>query len=135
MVILFDKFHLPESIYEVIFSTEQQAIVAKMLINQIKKNKGQLNKTEMSMFAKQLHDGMKIEQEEKQGFQIKKKNITISYNKRQFYDRILTPMRTMGLIDYDMYSKAYSISKEFNKELQKIGIMWSRELEKHPDKK
>ena len=131
MVLLFDRFHMPSDIFEVIFSTEQQAIVARLLVNEIKRNKGQINKTEMSMFAKQLHDGITMEEEEEKPFQvIKKKKVQISYNKRQFYDRILTPMRTMGLIDYDMYSKRYSLSKEFNKELTKIGLLWNRELEK-----
>jgi len=28
---------------------------------------------------------------------------------------ILTPMKSMGLIDYDMYKKTYKISDKFNK--------------------
>ena len=54
----------------------------------------------------------------------------LSYNKRQFYDRILTPMKSMGLIDYDLYKKTYRLSDEFNRELVKIGLMWTRELKK-----
>ena len=54
----------------------------------------------------------------------------ISYNKRQFYDRILTPMKGMGMIDYDMYKKKYRISDGFNKALVKIGLMWNQEVHK-----
>jgi len=57
MVILYDRFNLPDDIYEVIFSTKQQEIVAKLLINYIKQNDGQITKTEMSFFATKLHDG------------------------------------------------------------------------------
>ena len=45
MVILFDRFNLPEDIYEVIFATKQQIIVAKLLIEMIKENNGEINKT------------------------------------------------------------------------------------------
>lgn len=129
MVILFDLFHLPEDIFEIIFATEQQITVAKMLVNEIKEQGGELGKTEMSVFATRLHDGTLIEVEEKGP--IKRKNkIKISYNKRQFYDRILTPMRTMGMVDYDMYKKKYMLSDKFTKTLTKIGIMWSQELQK-----
>ena len=83
MVLLFDRFHMPSDIFEVIFSTEQQALVSRLLVNEIKRNKGQINKTEMSMFAKQLHDGITMEEEEEKPFQvIKKKKVQISYNKR-----------------------------------------------------
>ena len=57
MVILFDRFNLPEDIYEVIFATKQQIIVAKLLIEMIKENNGEINKTEMSFFATKLHEG------------------------------------------------------------------------------
>ena len=99
MVVLFDQYHLPDDIYEVIFATGQQKIVAKVLINSMKAKGGEMNKTEMSYFATKLHDGelvTEIDEPEYQGKQVK-----LSYNKRQFYDRILTPMKTMGLIDYD----------------------------------
>ena len=36
MVILFDRFNLPEDIFEVVFATKQQIIVAKLLIEMIK---------------------------------------------------------------------------------------------------
>jgi hypothetical protein len=61
-----------------------------------------------------------------------KKEVVISYNKRQFYDRILTPMKTMGLIDYDLYKKTYKISEKFNKNMMRIGLMWLQELRKPP---
>ncbi len=56
------------------------------------------------------------------------KQVKLSYNKRQFYDRILTPMKSMGLIDYDLYKKHYKISDKFNKAMIKIGILWMQEL-------
>lgn len=128
MVILFDRFNMPEDIYELIFATKQQVIVAKVLISTIKEHGGELNKTEMSFFATQLHDG-KLEAEiDEPGFAGKK--VKLSYNKRQFYDRILTPMKSMGLIYYDLYKKTYSISDKFTRDINKIGIMWQRETAK-----
>jgi len=130
MVILFDQFHLSEDIFEVIFATNQQKIVAKVLIKTIKGKGGGLNKTEMSFFATKLHDGQLITELDEPEYRGKK--VKLSYNKRQFYDRILTPMKSMGLIDYDMYKKTYNISEAFSKQLMKIGIMWQREVQR-PD--
>ena len=127
MVVLFDQYHLPEDIYEIIFATEQQKIVAKVLIRNMKDNGGQMNKSEMSFFATQLHDGELVVTDLDEP-QFKGKKIKLSYNKRQFYDRILTPMRGMGLIDYDMYKKIYLVSDRFCKALTKISIMRSREV-------
>lgn len=126
MVILFDLYNLPEDIYEIIFATSQQKIVAKLLIKLIKEKGGEITKTEMSMFATALHDGTLITEIDEEPYVGKK--VKISYNKRQFYDRILTPMKSMGLIDYDLYKKTYKISDKFNKSLIKIGLMWVREL-------
>ncbi len=128
MVILFDRFNLPEDIYKVIFATKQQVIVAKLLVSFLKENGSEVNKSGMSLFATRLHDGQIITTINEPGLAGKK--IKISYNKRQFYDRILTPMKSMGLIDYDLYKKTYRLSKNFSKELTKIGIMWNREMEK-----
>ena len=126
MVILFDRFNMPEDIYELIFATKQQVIVAKVLISTVKEHGGELNKTEMSFFATQLHDG-KLETEiDEPGFAGRK--VKLSYNKRQFYDRILTPMKSMGLIYYDLYKKTYTISDKFTRDINKIGIMWQREV-------
>ena len=129
MVILFDRFNLPEDIFKVIFATKQQIIVAKLLIEMIKENNGEINKTEMSLFATKLHEGnlitTLIEEPPYKG-----KKVKISYNKRQFYDRILTPMESMGLIDYDLYKKTYKISDNFNKEMIRIGLSWLREMRK-----
>ena len=130
MVILFDQFHLSEDIFEIIFATSQQKIVAKVLIKTIKGKGGGLNKTEMSFFATKLHDGQLITELDEPEYRGKK--VKLSYNKRQFYDRILTPMKSMGLIDYDMYKKTYNISEAFSKQLMKIGIMWQREVQR-PD--
>ena len=130
MVILFDQFHLPEDVYEVIFATEQQVIVAKMLIKEMKGNDGVLGKAGMSLFATKLHEGSIVEYEEEVGPVKRKKSIKVSYNKRQFYDRILTPMKTMGMIDYDMYKKVYMISDKFSKSLNKLGLMWIQEIKK-----
>ena len=119
MVILFDQYNLPDSIYEVVFATDQQRIVSALLIKHIKENKGQLNKSQMSKFATELHDGKIVHQGQK-----------ISYNKRQFYDRILTPMKAMGLVNYDMYKRIYSLSKNFASALQKVADMWLEEYSK-----
>lgn len=126
MVILFDQYNLPEDIYEIIFATEQQIVVAKMLIEEMKRNGGEINKTVMSLFATKLHDGVVVEITVKEPFPQRKKE-KVSYNKRQFYDRILTPMKTMGLIDYDLYKKTYKLSDKFNKNLMRIGLMWLQE--------
>lgn len=90
-----------------------------------------MGKTEMSMFATSLHDGMIIEPKEQSPLQ-RKKPVSVSYNKRQFYDRILTPMKTMGMIDYDLYKKTYKVSEKLNKNLMKVGLMWLQELRKPP---
>jgi len=131
MVILFDQYNLPENIYEVIFATKQQVIVGKMLIEDMKNKQGEIGKTEMSMFATRLHEGIEVDVVVDERLNIKKKT-KISYNKRQFYDRILTPMKTMGLIDYDLYKKTYKISEKFNKNMMRIGLMWLQELRKPP---
>ena len=128
MVILFDQFNLPEDVYKVIFATEQQEIVGKMLIKYMWDNGGEIGKTEMSLFATALHEGKAVVKEK--GKSPLQKEQKISYNKRQFYDRILTPMRGMGLIEYDLYKKTYKVSDKFNKLMIKVGLMWLRELEK-----
>ncbi len=128
MVILFDRFNLSEDIYEVIFSTNQQKIVAKELIKFIIARKAEISKADMSLFATQLHDGKYeciLDEAPYKG-----KKVKLSYNKRQFYDRILTPMKAMGLIDYDLYKKTYKISGKFTADLVRIGNMWKQELHK-----
>jgi len=132
MVVLFDQYNLPENIYEIIFATKQQVIVAKLLIEEMKLKGGEIGKTEMSMFATALHDGTTIEGKTGDGLITVKKSTKISYNKRQFYDRILTPMKTMGLIDYDLYKKTYKLSEKFNKNMMRAGLMWLQELRKPP---
>jgi len=129
MVVLFDRFNLPEDIYEVIFATKQQIIVAKLLIEMIKDNEGEINKTQMSLFATRLHEGNLITDLIEEA-PYKGKKVKVSYNKRQFYDRILTPMKSMGLIDYDLYKKTYKISDKFNKEMIRIGLLWLQEMRK-----
>ena len=131
MVILFDRFNLPEDIYEVIFATKQQIIVAKLLIEMMKDNGSEIGKTEMSLFATKLHEGSLITDLIDEP-PYKGKKVKVSYNKRQFYDRILTPMKSMGLIDYDLYKKTYKISDKLNKDLQHIGLLWIREMRKPP---
>src|SRR3989338_2443984 len=130
MVVLFDSFNLPEDVYEILFATEQQKIVAKLLVQELKEHSNELNKTEMSLFATKLHEGKLITRIDEPAYRGKK--VKISYNKRQFYDRILTPMRSMGLIDYDMYKKTYSLSEKFNKNMMRVGLMWLQELRKPP---
>ncbi len=132
MVILFDLFNIPDDILEIIFATKQQKIVANLLINYIKENGGEIGKTEMSLFATRLHEGNLIAEIEELSY--KSKKVKLSYNKRQFYDRILTPMKSMGIINYNLYKKTYKISDNFNNEMIRIGTMWLEELKK-PAKK
>jgi hypothetical protein len=122
MVILFDRFNLPTDVLDVIFATKQQKIVATELLKYVVKKGGSLGKADMSFFATQLHDGTYETTLEEEPY--KKKKVRISYNRRQFYDRILTPMKSMGMIDYDLYKKIYSISEHFNEEMARIGEMW-----------
>ncbi len=131
MVILFDRFNLPDDVFEVIFATKQQIIVAKLLIEMMKDNGGEITKTEMSLFATKLHDGDLITDLIDEA-PYKGKKVKISYNKRQFYDRILTPMKSMGLIDYDLYKKTYRTSDKFNKDMIRVGLMWLQEMRKPP---
>ncbi|MFH1181527.1 MAG: hypothetical protein V1702_01075 [Candidatus Woesearchaeota archaeon] len=128
MTILFDQFHLSEDIFETVFATSQQRIVAKVLIRAMKEKNGEMNKTEMSFFATKLHDGDLVTELDEPGYEGKK--VKLSYNKRQFYDRILTPMKSMGMIDYDLYKKTYRVSDHFNREMQKIGMLWLREVKR-----
>ena len=129
MVILFDRYNLPNDIYEIVFSTNQQKIVAQELIKYMVKKKAEITKTEMSEFATTLHEGnyeCVLTEPPYKG-----KKVKLSYNKRQFYDRILTPMKAMGLVDYDLYKKTYRISSRFVEDLVKIGSMWKDELKTH----
>ncbi len=128
MVILFDLDNLPEDIFKVLFATEQQEVVAKMLVKYMMENGGQIGKTEMGVFAMQLHEGRLLVRGEGRGPLEAAQRI--SYNKRQFYDRILTPMRGMGLIEYDLYDKKYRVSDKFNKVMIKIGLLWLREMDR-----
>ncbi len=127
MVVLFNQFNLPENIYEIVFATSQQVEVARLLIEEMKVKGGEIGKTEMSLFATALHDGRNIEVISEGPFR-QKKQVKISYNKRQFYDRILTPMKTMGLIDYDLYKKTYKISEKFNKKTLRLCFSSQSEL-------
>ena len=125
---LFDRFNLSENIFDILFATEQQKLVGKLLIEYIKGNEGEITKTEMSFFATKLHEGKYVFSGEL--INLPANEIKIKYNKRQFYDRILTPLKSMGLIDYDLYKKTYRVSDHFNKEMIKIGLLWLRELRK-----
>ena len=130
MVLLFDQFNLPEDIFEIIFATKQQVIVSKLLTRHMKEKSGEIGKTEMSLFATHLHEGELVTTLDDPEY--KGKKVKISYNKRQFYDRILTPMKSMGIVDYDLYKKTYKISERFNKNMMRIGLMWLQELRKPP---
>ena len=128
MVILFDIFNLSDNIFEIVFATKQQKIIAKVLIGAMKGNDNTFTKTEMSFLATQLHEGKYVTEIDEPEY--KGKKVKLSYNKRQFYDRILTPMKSMGLIYYDLYRKNYSLSDRFNKEMQRVGLLWLRELKR-----
>jgi len=129
MVILFDRDNLPQDVFETIFATSQQKIVARELIKYMAANKNEITKTEMSIFATKLHDGQYETMIDDPAYRGKK--VKLSYNKRQFYDRILTPMKAMGLVDYDLYKKTYRISVKFTNEMMRIGLMWKTELRRH----
>ncbi len=128
MVILVDVFNVPEDIFEAIFATKQQMIVGKLLIDYLKANQGEVNKVQMSQFATALHEGSLIATLDDPAY--KGKKVKLSYNKRQFYDRILTPMKAMGMIEYNLYRKVYRLSDRFHAGLLEIGLKWKRELEK-----
>ncbi len=128
MVILFDRYNLSEDIFEIVFATGQQKIVAKELIKFMIGLKGEITKSEMSLFATQLHEGKYETSIEEPGY--KGKKVKLAYNKRQFYDRILTPMKSMGLVDYDLYKKTYRLSIKLQNDLLKIGLMWKQTLKK-----
>ena len=127
MVILYDRFNLPDDIYEIVFATKQQVIVAKLLIDMVKENGGEIGKTEMSLFATRLHEG-KLITDAIDDPQYRGKKVKISYNKRQFYDRILTPMKGMGMIEYGLYKKTYRVSENLSKDMTRIGILWTQEV-------
>lgn len=131
MVILFDQFNLPDDVFEIIFATAQQVEVAKLLVQEMKINEGEIGKTQMSMFATTLHEGIIIKTDKGRIKSLNKPK-KISYNKRQFYDRILTPMKTMGLINYDNFKKTYKLSEKFNKNMMRVGLMWLQELRRSP---
>lgn len=118
---------MSEDVYELIFSTEQQVDVGRLLIEELKKNNGELTKSEMSDFANRLHDGLTFTKTVDDGFGEKQISVSMSYNKRQFYDRILTPMKAMGMVDYDLYKKHYKLSASFSKVAQKIAALWTHE--------
>src|SRR3989338_3269407 len=128
MVILFDIFNLSDDVLDIIFATKQQKIIARVLVKAMKNNDNSFTKTEMSFLATQLHEGNYVTEIDEPEY--KGKKVKLSYNKRQFYDRILTPMKSMGLVYYDLYKKTYRISDRFNKEVQRIGIMWLQEMRK-----
>jgi hypothetical protein len=133
MVVLFDQYNMPDNIFEIIFSTKQQVIVANLLVEEMKLKDGEIGKTEMSLFATALHEGTLIQAADNSPQSVlRKKPAPISYNKRQFYDRILTPMKTMGIIDYDLYKKTYRLSEKFNKNMMRVGLMWLQELRRPP---
>ena len=126
MVFLFDQFNLPKDIYEIIFATPQQKIVGRVLIAFMKENGGEINKTEMSYFATKLHDGVLETELNEPGYE--GEVVKLSYNKRQFYDRILTPMKSMGMIDYNLYKKTYKVSNKFARNVSEIGLLWKSEV-------
>ena len=128
MVLLFDLYNMPDDIYKVAFPTERQQIVAKLLIKKMKENEGIMNKTEMSLFATHLAEGTLVDDRDEVKIRFGAKKPTLSYNKRQFYDRILTPLKSMGMIGFNLYDKNYKISDKFNRQMIKIGLLWLREI-------
>lgn len=132
MVILFDYFNMPDNVYDTVFSTPQQSMVARVLINYMKAHDNEITKSEMSAIANMLHDGSFVA--EIDAGEYKGKVVKLSYNKRQFYDRIITPMKSMGIIDYDLYKKTYRVSKKFVTIMRDIGLTWQIEADRKVDK-
>jgi len=130
MVILFDQFNLSEDMFEVIFATEQQIQVAQLFMQELRAHGGVLDKTQMSDFANRLHDGLAITQDTHIGPRVVSRPVQLSYNKRQFYDRILTPMKAMGLVDLDLYQKTYKLSDRFTKTMNRVASMWITEAKR-----
>ncbi|HLD88628.1 MAG TPA: hypothetical protein VI894_00325 [Candidatus Nanoarchaeia archaeon] len=126
MVILINSLDKTENIEEIIFATKQQAIVARILIQKMKDSNGSFDKTEMALFANRLHTGEMVMEHKCRGFVVNKVNV--SYNKRQFYERILSPMKIMGLIEYDDNRKIYILSDQFSRLLSIIGTKWHDEI-------
>ncbi len=128
MVILLNELDKTKNVEEIIFATKQQAIVAKLLIDKMKDNGGGFDKTEMSIFATKLHDGKITMETRCHNFVVN--NINISYNKRQFYERILAPMKDMGLVEYNEQKKMYFLSDKFSELMSRLGEMWNDEIKK-----
>ncbi len=121
-MLLFDRFNMSEDLFEIVFATRQQKIVATVLIKSMMEKGGEINRTEMSVIATALHEGKlqtALNEPEYRG-----KVVRLSYNKRQFYDRILAPLRSMGMIDYDLYKKTYRLSEDFHNQMLKISSKW-----------
>ncbi len=133
MVILFDIFNLSDNVFEIIFATKQQKIVGELLFKMMMEKNGEITKSEMSDFATRLHEGKLIAQIDEPEY--KGRTVKLSYNKRQFYDRILTPMKSMGLIYYDLYKKTYRVSERFSREIEKVGGMWAEAIRKEKSKR
>ena len=130
MVVFFDRYNLPKDVFEVVFESNQDRIIAKLLFHQLKERGGQMTKTEMSLFANKLHEGELLAELNEPGY--KGKTVKLTFDKRQLYDRILTPMKSLGMIDYDAFTKSYSLSDKLHRTLMEIGIMWLHELHANP---
>ncbi len=39
-------------------------------------------------------------------------------------------MKSMGMVDYDMYKKNYMISEKFATALKRVGVLWLQEINK-----
>ena len=59
MVILFDQYNMSDDIFEVIFATEQQVLVAKLLVEEMKVKEGELGITASYAHVQCLHCHMK----------------------------------------------------------------------------
>jgi len=51
VVILFDQHNIPSNVYETIFSTTQQKIVGRVLVDYLKANDGEVTKVKLSLFC------------------------------------------------------------------------------------
>ena len=63
---------LDVDIFEIIFATKQQRIIAKVLVKAMRDNRNSFTKTEMSFLATQLHDGKYVTEIDEPEFKGKK---------------------------------------------------------------
>lgn len=131
MTILFNSNEMSD-IVQIIFPLENQWKCAKLLIEYIKSH-NYISKAQISKLADLLNEGNLKELGEefydlnsKLDFELE----VLKYNRKQFYSRIVGPMKEMGLINLGLYDKKYRLSLEFLDNLEKLKELWSQIIKK-----